>query len=66
MTLNLISFALSLWPVQEYVLDIEWRDGQPFTVWLHDDTPEAPLWSLFDQLDVWNIGYGFIVETTNG
>jgi hypothetical protein len=62
MSINLIAFALSLLPVQEYVLDIEWKDGLPFTVWLHNDTPEAPLWQLFDTLDALNVGYGFIVE----
>lgn len=63
--LTLVAFAKALVPVSGYVLDVAWKDGLPLDVALSETTPEAPLWSLFDLLDAWGIGYYFIVEANN-
>jgi hypothetical protein len=63
--LTLTAFAAALVPVSGYILDIAWKDGLPLDVAFSETTPEAPLWSLFDLLDAWGIGYYFIVETTH-
>lgn len=63
--LTLTAFAEALVPVHGYVLNVIWKDNLPTDVGLSMDTPEAPLWSLFDLLDAWGIFYYFIVENTD-
>ena len=73
--LTLTAFAAALVPVSGFVADIRWMDGEPVdvlltaTAWEFSGVNkpfENTLNTLFDQLDAWDICYGFIVENTNG
>jgi len=72
--LSLTAFAAALVPVSGFVADIRWMDGEPVDVLLNADAWELSgqdkpfentLNTLFDQLDAWDICYGFIVENTH-
>lgn len=67
--LTLTAFAAALVPISGYVADVRWKDGEPVDVLLTEEAlalSDVTLCNLFDQLDAWDICYGFIVENTDG
>lgn len=74
--LTLRSFAALMQPVADFIVSINWSNGQPVDVLLEEKALryfgnswyyDHPIWYLFDELDSWGVTYGFAsVENNNG